>query len=608
VIIQRDDSFLVCSSAALLEPSDRLEAWAQRHIRVDPDIRWILGNYVEADNANSNGHIFPLDELIQAQATLPGKPLNMMHREHYIVGAFAGAQLLTTEGVPVTAAEVDVATRSEVGAHIEALAGMWHNRFTEEFFNVRRAHAEGSLFFSMEAIPDQVSCPTCDHRTAFAGITSDTYCDHMQGATGPKRLHTPTFSGGAIILPPVKPGWSRADITAIARYLDDPAAEEVYDAVATESPQLSPQEWERLMIEIIGTDLEDRKVKTDERKKLAKSGDAMPDGCLSADTEFITANGVQRIGESVGPVSVLTDVGWADAVIRSYGVKRLVEVVLAGPTGESTIHATEGHRWPLADGRWVETRHLEEGDAIPHVEVGKQAFHTHGVDAAQGDVARVTDDAANLAGSMIMVDHEGRPVAASAVVSTPVLSGTPTATTYATLSDKNVVVLNLGDSVLSAKNAITSAVPALIGDLDALGRCSRPRDDAEPAFGSAPATSLIEVGVRTFDTAKATEDGALVLNGETFGLDVSQASAWHVIRVARTSRKEEVFCAEVPDLHRFVLANGVLTGNSFPIANRGDLFNAIRSIGRAKDPAAVKSHIKKRAKELGLSNVVPKGW
>lgn len=308
MIIQRDESFLVCSSAALLEPSDQLEAWAQRHIRVDPDIRWILGNYVEADNANSNGHIFPLDELIQAQATLPGKPLNMMHREHYIVGAFAGAQLLTTEGVPITAAEVDVTKHSEVGAHVEALAGMWHNRFTEEFFNVRRAHAEGSLYFSMEAIPDQVSCPTCDLRTAFAGITSDTYCDHMQGATGPKRLHTPTFSGGAIILPPVKPGWSRADITAIARYLDDPAAEEVYDAVATESPELSPQEWERLMVEIMGTDLEDRKVKTDERKKLAKSGAAMDDGSYPIANRGDLFNAIRSIGRAKDPAAVKTHI------------------------------------------------------------------------------------------------------------------------------------------------------------------------------------------------------------------------------------------------------------------------------------------------------------
>jgi hypothetical protein len=616
IIVPTPTGFITGSQARLLDDgSTGLKAWAERHVRSDPDIRWILGNYVEADAPNSNGHIFPLAELQAAQHTLAGKPLNMLHREQHIVGAFAGAQLVDAQGKE-WGHSTEVATSMELltsaenvktvmpNPYVEAVAGLWHSRFPDEYFEIEKAHKEGSLYLSMEAIPEAVSCPSCQVEAVFAGFESDLYCDHMQGPTGPKILHRPIFAGGAIIIPPVRPGWNRADIRTIAQAHE--RAEEAYTAMASEMPALEPDQWEWLMAEVV-TMAEGREFKTKERENLADKGNALPDGCLSADTEFITMNGIQRIGESVGPVSVLTDVGWADAVIHSYGVKRLVEVVLAGPAGEFVVHATGGHRWPLTDGRWVQTRHLEEGDAIPHVEVGEQALDTHGVDATQCNIARVADNATHPAGPMVVIDHEGRPVTASAVVSTSVPSGASAATTYATLGDKNGVVLHLGDPVLPAEGLVATAVPPLIGDGDALGGCLRPPDDAGPAFSPAAAVPLVEVGVRTLDTAQAADDRTLVVNGETLGLHVSH-NTWQVIRVVETSREEEVFCAEVPDLHRFVLANGILTGNSFPIKSPQDVKNAVRAIGRAKDPAAAKAHIKKMARKLGVENLIPADW
>lgn len=47
---------------------------------------------------------------------------------------------------------------------------------------------------------------------------------------------------------------------------------------------------------------------------------------------------------------------------------------------------------------------------------------------------------------------------------------------------------------------------------------------------------------------------------------------------------------------------------SFPIRNKQDLKDAIKSVGRAKDPSAAKSHIKKRAKALGLTDLLPDNW
>lgn len=51
-----------------------------------------------------------------------------------------------------------------------------------------------------------------------------------------------------------------------------------------------------------------------------------------------------------------------------------------------------------------------------------------------------------------------------------------------------------------------------------------------------------------------------------------------------------------------------LPDGSFPIANVGDLKNAVRAIGRAKDVAKAKAHIKKRAKALGKPDLVPASW
>lgn len=51
-----------------------------------------------------------------------------------------------------------------------------------------------------------------------------------------------------------------------------------------------------------------------------------------------------------------------------------------------------------------------------------------------------------------------------------------------------------------------------------------------------------------------------------------------------------------------------LPDGSFPIVDREDLENAIQAIGRAKDPDKAKAHIKKRARELGLEELIPEGW
>lgn len=60
---------------------------------------------------------------------------------------------------------------------------------------------------------------------------------------------------------------------------------------------------------------------------------------------------------------------------------------------------------------------------------------------------------------------------------------------------------------------------------------------------------------------------------------------------------------------RDMAKNGqALPDGSFPIKDVEDLRNAIQAIGRASDPAAAKAHIKKRARALGQTELIPEDW
>ncbi len=60
--------------------------------------------------------------------------------------------------------------------------------------------------------------------------------------------------------------------------------------------------------------------------------------------------------------------------------------------------------------------------------------------------------------------------------------------------------------------------------------------------------------------------------------------------------------------HRMAKTGAAMKGGEFPIQNATDLHNAIRLVGRAKDPAAAKRHIVKQARRLMLKHELPLHW
>jgi hypothetical protein len=85
-----------------------------------------------------------------------------------------------------------------------------------------------------------------------------------------------------------------------------------------------------------------------------------------------------------------------------------------------------------------------------------------------------------------------------------------------------------------------------------------------------------------------------------------------------TSLQEETVAGPDAQTRRKLAAQGKAmpdsegSGGRFPIRNREDLAKAIRAVGRAsggeKGRAAVRRFIMRRARELGLTSMIPDSW
>jgi hypothetical protein len=244
ILTEGNKSFYFTTTASLLE-SDRdiASTWASQHIVANDQIKWVLGKYVEADNANSNGQFWSLDDLRMNKTTILHSPMNMSHAHQHIVGTFVAADLLypTDEN-----AKFD-------NAYIEALGAFWKYYFPDELGKVESAYANGSLYLSMECIGESVTCGQCGETASYVGPMSDTYCQHIQDRSAYRQLNNPHFLGGALVLPPDRPGWKGAEVKEISALIQDniEEAERVYAEVAKTNPDAGPESWEATMQELI---------------------------------------------------------------------------------------------------------------------------------------------------------------------------------------------------------------------------------------------------------------------------------------------------------------------------------------------------------------------
>lgn len=238
VVVEGSNGIYFGSRAVILDNNTE-KAWAEKHVVHNDAHGWLLGKFVEADRANSNRQFFQMEGLRMGQPTIAHSPMNIDHNFHKVVGAYVASDIVhPTESAGET-----------FNPYVEALGVFWKAHHPKEWQKVQEAHAEGSLFFSMECVPKQVGCigdGGCGQVFDYAGIQSPTYCAHINERTADRDLIQPHFTAGAVLLPPVRPGWSDANIhSLVAQHAE--AAEKIYDNVAEEMDNLAPREWELLM-------------------------------------------------------------------------------------------------------------------------------------------------------------------------------------------------------------------------------------------------------------------------------------------------------------------------------------------------------------------------
>lgn len=215
-VLEGTRAFHISAPVALVE-SEKEIAWAgaKKHIKVRDDAAWLISQYVTSDDAgNTNGHIFGLDDLAETHDTVVNTPLNMGHRDEYIVGHCVASELLYPAGV-ATDVETD-----QVGPHpgVDTLSIFYKALFPTEFAKLQDAHRKGASWVSMECTPKELVCMTpggCGQTYAYDGTISESYCAELNQPRSKKRLVMPFFRGTGLIVFPQRPGWNRADITQI---------------------------------------------------------------------------------------------------------------------------------------------------------------------------------------------------------------------------------------------------------------------------------------------------------------------------------------------------------------------------------------------------------
>ena len=240
----------------------------------NPFIKWLIGDFVEADNANSNTQMWTRDDLALGEYSIKYAPLNMLHKQTTPVGFFASTRTIDLtadraaatkpakgkhkfihpndvvnqygtpggsggslfgpdmcvacgqpagdavhEDVETVSGSADAAKRAvttQGTAKIEALSGMWSHVFPFEAALVDQADEMGALFYSMECRGTHLHCAGpngCDK--TFDYMKPEDQCAHLRDRTSVRHIVNPTFRGGALIIPPTEPGWANARASVV---------------------------------------------------------------------------------------------------------------------------------------------------------------------------------------------------------------------------------------------------------------------------------------------------------------------------------------------------------------------------------------------------------
>jgi hypothetical protein len=230
----------------------------------NPFIQWIAGDFVEADNANSNTQFWTAGDLELAEYTIRYAPLNMVHKFRTPIGFYAATKNVKLDREE---AKLKLAKPEEKAGSmkIQALSGLWTHIFPFEAAQAEAADEAGLLFYSMECRGTHLTCATDESKNligcgkTFDYMQLDTHCEHLLERSSVRHIVNPTFRGGALIVPPVRPGWKNASASVLSEAVMQEAAafaeqnEEQYKALNAAGADLTATAWESLMAMVVSS-------------------------------------------------------------------------------------------------------------------------------------------------------------------------------------------------------------------------------------------------------------------------------------------------------------------------------------------------------------------
>jgi hypothetical protein len=167
-----------------------------RSLAPNPNILWLKGQYVEADQANRNADQWTAGELAIKQLTPVLMPITVMHDMRSAVGTIADAKLLTPQEHQVPRARID------------STLAVWAHRFPETAQECRVNAQQSTLMQSMECITPAFDCSICGTMMQRDRYWQKTWKEHIashsaevlsSGRSPARILRNVTFTGVGLI-------------------------------------------------------------------------------------------------------------------------------------------------------------------------------------------------------------------------------------------------------------------------------------------------------------------------------------------------------------------------------------------------------------------------
>lgn len=206
---------------------------------------WMHGRFVGAEVPNRNGALWSAGDLEMAQGTVTNGPLNWLHDARHVIGTLAKAEYVD----PSRSTQLAGATLGE--PHITATAAIWRWIYPDEAYVIQQASEQEMLWYSMECISAQVTCAGqngCGNTVTYTEYMAGAACEHVRQRASIRRFVNPVFLGGAVIVPPTRPGWAEADARVLNSH-GSALAEAAYEQAKPTA--VTTSDWEQVMAQVI---------------------------------------------------------------------------------------------------------------------------------------------------------------------------------------------------------------------------------------------------------------------------------------------------------------------------------------------------------------------